>query len=146
MTSLRKPSLRRLIAGLFLISGLSVQVQTLFACNLMDDGPKTTCCCGEHMADGCAMGGGCGSAPGSMATGCCDVGVELELQDIAVVKTTAAKLITQLDAPQPPPAILITTEFNITQPDNPVVPNHHVYRPSWPSGTRTYLVTGRFRV
>jgi len=134
-----------MVALMFLISALSVQAQTLFACQLMDDAPKTTCCCGEHMKDGCPMGGGCDSAPGSMATDCCDVTVDVELQDVAVAET-AAKLITQLNAPQPPPAVPITTEFKLALPAHPVHPSPHDSPLPWSSGTHTYLATNRFRI
>jgi hypothetical protein len=146
MTYLRNTGLRQLIAIAFLISGLLVQVQTLYACQLMDDGPKSTCCCGVHMKDGCAMGGGCDSGPGAMAMDCCDVTVEVELQDVAVAQTTAAKLITQLDAPRPPPAVAISTEFNFALPDNSTLLEPRVDRLSWSSGTHTYLMTSRLRI
>lgn len=146
MTALRNTSLRRIVALLFLISGLSVQVQTLFACQLMDDGPKTTCCCDEHKDGGCAMGGGCDSTPGSMATDCCDVTVDVDMQDMTVAATTAAKLITHLDAPQPPPAAPVSTELKLTLPNHPVHPHPHDYSLSGSPGTQTYLVTNRFRL
>lgn len=146
MTALRNTSLRRMFALLLLIGGLSVQAQTLFACQLMDDGPKTTCCCDEPRDGGCAMGGGCGSAPGGMAADCCEVTVDVELQDVTVTATTVVKLITQLDAPQPPPAVAATTEFSFVLPDHPAHPNLHDYALAWSPGTHTYLVTNRFRL
>jgi len=68
MSYLRHTSLRRLVATVFLIAGLLVQVQTLYACSLMDEVQSTECCCGEQMEKGCEVGGSCLSTDASKAT------------------------------------------------------------------------------
>lgn len=143
MEFLRTKSLRRLVAIGCLISGLSIQAQTLFACDLMDAPAKTECCCGEHMKDGCAMGGGCDFAHSG---GCCDVTVDVRSQELAATATTAAKRIVGLDAPQPPTAVLIAAEFSTVLPGTTDRPTLYVLPLSWSSGTRTYLLTNRFRI
>lgn len=139
--------LRRFFTVIFLLSALYTQTQPLFACNLTDSGPQTTCCCGEHMENGCPMGGGCHFPSGEKPTGCCDITLEVVMQDAALASTTEAQLITQLDAPQPPPAILTTTEitFALSGMSAGIGIEYHP-PPLWSAGTRTYLATQRFRI
>jgi len=89
------------------------------------------------------MSGGCLSPPGSLATGCCDVTVDIETQDTTT--TTEAKLVTQLDAPQPPPAIFASPRL-ATPPLQLVNTVFEHHSPPWSLGTHTYLVTNRFRI
>ena len=147
MDTFRKPILRRLFALVFLLSGLSVQTQTLYACNLMDGDPQTTCCCDEHLGDGCPMGGGCHTQHGGMSTGCCDITVEVDMQDAALASTTEAQLVTQLNAPQPPPALLTTTEITLALSGASAGTGIEYHPPPfWSVGTRTYLATQRLRI
>lgn len=139
--------LRRFFTVIFLLSGLYTQTQTLFACDLMGGGPQTTCCCDEQMEKGCPMGGGCQTPPGEAPTGCCDVTVEVEMQDPAVSSSVEVQLVDLLDAAQPPPTILTNTEITLAlsgESDRTGFDYHPP--PSWLAGTHTYLITQRFRV
>ena len=147
MNKFRTSVLQQFVAVIFLMSVLYTHAQTLFACDLMDGTPKTECCCDENMEDGCPMGGGCDNAPGEIVTGCCDISVELYVQNSVVTSTLEEQLVTQLNASQPPPSVLTTTETNLDlyiEASNLRHSNNSVA--SWLPGTHTYFVTNRFRI
>lgn len=142
MNKLRNPMLRRFFTVIFLLSSLYTQTQTLFACDLMGGGPQITCCCDEHMEKGCPMGGGCQTPPGEAPTGCCDVTVEVEMQDPAATST-----VDLLDAAQPPPAISTSAEIALALSEESDRTSFDFHPPpSWLTGTHTYLTTQRFRI
>jgi len=144
----RQHPLRKSLWLVILFSSLLTHTQNLFACDLMDNGPQTTCCCDEDMSKGCSMGGGCDTSDNNITSGCCDVSIDVNtgLQDVATA-THFSKQILSLDAPQPPPAIIISNEFLLPVSNNPVtfaVRDYSQHVPS--SGSLIYLVTSRFRI
>jgi len=147
MNKFRTSVLRQFIAVIFLMSALYTQSQILFACDLMDGSPKTECCCGEDMEDGCPMGGGCDNAAGEIGTGCCDISVNFDVQYSVVTLTLEQQLVTQLNASQPPPSLLTTNETHFAlynEASNRRTSNNSVA--FWLPGTHTYFVTNRFRI
>ncbi len=146
MVIFRGQLLRRTIATVFLLTGFFAQVQTVFACEILDGTPRSVCCCGEQMADGCAMGGGCAMPTQSPSTDCCEVSVEKPASLSATGPVTQSHTVMLLDAPQPPLAVLPT-------PFTPIDPSLDIrsilYRNTslvWLAGTQTYLVTSRLRI
>lgn len=94
------------------------------------------------------MGGGCDTTDNNITSGCCDVSTDINtgLQDVATA-THFSKQILSLDAPQPPPAIIISNEFSLHISNNPVAFTVRDYSLHVPSpGSLTYLVTNRFRI
>ena len=146
MTILHHTTIRRFVAILFLLSSLSVQAQTLFACNLMDEAPKAECCCEDQMKSGCDMGGSCDFSNGLAVGNCCDVTVDIDTQDGVVVSSTEARLVTQLDAPQPPPTLAPEVNIVIALTELTSLPRFQYSTTSWSAGTHTYFLTNRFRI
>lgn len=149
LTYFRQHPLRQSLWLIVLLGSLFTQTQTLFACELMGSEPTTKCCCDEDVSNGCPMGGGCESPDNSMPTGCCNVSTDISvgLSDVAVADTHHKKLILALDAPQPPPALILATDLTILLSDASdkfIIERLSFSIPS--PGTRTYLVTNRFRI
>lgn len=145
----RHHPLRKGLWLIILFGSLLSQTQNLFACDLMDSGPQTTCCCDEDMGNGCPMGGGCDTSDSGLVTGCCEVSTQVDvgLQDVAMTDSHHNKQVLSLDAPQPPPAIIITSEFLLPLSDLADKLAVNDFSISVPSpGTHTYLVTNRFRI
>ncbi|MGR9106053.1 MAG: hypothetical protein ACU843_03885 [Gammaproteobacteria bacterium] len=137
----------RIIALLLLFTGLSSQIQVVFACDLMDGLRSSVCCCADDMADGCAMGGGCGMETDLLKiSGCCDVSVE-PLSDVASIgpSSTLNQVALQI-APQPPPLAL----FSVSTLSDPQLGLIKVAcsGPTDPGFVRAkiYLVTNRLRI
>jgi hypothetical protein len=146
---IRQHPLRKGLWLIVLLGSLITQTQSLFACELMDNGPQTKCCCDEGMDKGCPMGGGCDTTDAGIVSGCCDISTKTNvgLQDVAVADSHHSKQVLLLDAPQPPPVVLTTNEILIPLPDatNALVIYDAFLSFSSP-GTHTYLVTRRFRI
>jgi hypothetical protein len=148
----RQHPLRKSLWLIVLFASILTQAQNIFACELMDSGPQTKCCCDEDMSKGCPMGGGCDTdiPDGVTLTGCCDVSTNINvgLQDVAVVADSHHnKQVTSLDAPQPPPVILTNIELFIplSNDSNALFGTDLALSLSSP-GTHTYLITNRFRI
>lgn len=146
MSPFRSTLIRRVVAVLFLLTGLVSQMQMVFACELMDGPPRTVCCCGDPITDGCEMGGGCKIHDGVRTNAdCCDVSIDRVSDVSAAGAVSPGSKISLLDAPQPPP-------FGLSSPVPETVPVANVATlaptiPSWySSGTHTYLVTNRLRI
>ena len=141
------PYFRRAVVVLFLLTSLSSQVQVVFACDLMEGQPKPVCCCGDDMANGCKMGGGC-NMDGAMALNpdCCDVSVD-SLSDVSMGgPASASSQVALQNAPQPPPATLCTV-ISRPQPEfgcGSLPFYHHSNRHF--ICTEIYLVTNRLRI
>ncbi len=145
----RHHSLRKSLWLIILFGSLFIQSQNLFACNLMDNGPQTSCCCDEDMSNGCPMGGGCTTSDDGVFSGCCDTStvVDAGLQDLTISDSNHSKQVQSLDAPQPPPVLILTTHLllPLTQVNNNI-PINYFTRPEPTSGTSTYQITNRFRI
>ncbi|VAW69466.1 hypothetical protein MNBD_GAMMA09-1997 [hydrothermal vent metagenome] len=144
----RHHPLRKSLWLIVLFSSLLIQSQNLFACEMMDNGVKTTCCC-DDASNSCPMGGGCETSQNTKMSGCCDVSTQINvgLQDIVVADAHHSKQILSLDAPQPPPAIII--EYQVSVPLQGVTRNLNYkdfqYSTAF-SGTGIYTRTNRFRI
>ncbi len=144
----RQHNLRKGLWLIILFGSLLTQAQNLYACDLIDDGLQTACCCDKNMDKGCSMGGGCDASAEGLLTGCCEVSttVDVGLQDVARADSLNHKLVLLLDAPQPPPAIItskiilplrIISLSAVTSDQSSINPT---------PGNHTYLVTQRIRV
>ncbi|ADE14803.1 conserved hypothetical protein [Nitrosococcus halophilus Nc 4] len=145
MSSFRSLLLRRLVAAIFLLMGLITQSQEIFACPFMDDKPRFVCCCGQPVADGCEMKGGCGASESHTGTDCCQVSVAQLAGLHAPSPASSQLLVMLLDGPQPPPGILPPAAIVVALPrlllTAPPIPP---FSSGFP-GTRTYLFTRRLR-
>jgi len=128
-----------------------MQSEDLFACELLDSGPQTTCCCDADMSKGCLVGGSCEMTDNNsvIPDACCEVStqVNIGLQNLAVADSHQNLQVAILDAPQPPPAPaaiihIPASTSGISDTSNSVSPS------SLPPfyGPATYLVTQRFRI
>lgn len=141
------PYFKRTLAVLFLFTGLSSQLQLVFACELMDGQPKPVCCCDEEMSGGCKMGGGCSMDEDiHLDPDCCEVSVD-DFSDVTLggPTSTASQVVLQ-NAPRPPPLALCTVisrpqpKFGGTSLPFCHATNRH-FVPS-----EIYLVTKRLRI
>ncbi len=126
-----------------------MQTSNLFACELMGTDLNTTCCCDEVLNAGCSVGGECYTSDNGFMSGCCEnqIKIDIGLQDIGVTGSHHAKQVLALDAPQPPPVILIVyqTTLSTQHYSNKTALNY--FTPSIASiGTDTYFKTLRFRI
>lgn len=141
------PYFKRAIAVLFLLTGLSSQLQVVFACELMDGPPKPVCCCGEEMSDGYEMGGGCGMYEQlRLDSDCCEVSVDgLSDVNLGSPTSTVSQVVLQ-NAPQPPP-LAHCTVISRPQPKFAGIslPFYHPTNRHF-AGTEIYLVTKRLRI
>jgi hypothetical protein len=139
------PILRRVLAALFLLTSLLVPLQALYACEMLDGAPPSTaCCCGGEMTGGCAMGGGCSVPSTPSSSDCCNTSLEIPASLDATAPAAPSQAVAVPQAPQLPPALpspLLAVHPAACGaiaifPDAPA---------TWFAGTRTYLVTQRFR-
>ncbi|VAW64416.1 hypothetical protein MNBD_GAMMA11-518 [hydrothermal vent metagenome] len=144
----RHHPLRKSLWLIVLFSSLLIQTQNLFACEMMDNGVKTTCCC-DDVNNSCPMGGSCEYSENDQISGCCDVSTQINtgLQNIAVADVHHSKQILSLDAPQPPPALII--EYQVSLPLQSTIRNlvyqDFQYSAAF-SGTGIYSRTSRLRI
>lgn len=146
MTFFRSARPQRIVALLFLLTGLLSQVQVVFACDLMGGRPGAVCCCSDDMSEGCDMGGGCPLTEGMPTdAGCCDVSVGT-LSEISMgAANFAAAQVTQLEAPRPPPASAYGAIVPLAVPRIRLLSTP----PRTPAPSRSaavYLVTNRIRI
>ncbi|MGH8614919.1 MAG: hypothetical protein ACREYF_23565 [Gammaproteobacteria bacterium] len=144
MFLVRSTRVRRVLAVLFLLNGLLPQLQTLFACALMDSQPRTVCCCADPLTDGCQMGGGCtvhDSVRGS--EDCCQVLIG-KLSDVAAAGAVAPCAQAGILDPLPLPTLPlpnVAVELAAS-----TITRQHSIAPSYRSANNTYLITNRLRI
>jgi len=149
MSYLRSTILRRLFAVCFAVTSMTGQVQTLFACDLMDAPATTKCCCGEVMNTSCKMGGGCDHPADGPASGCCTVmqDIDTSIPDVTLSSITFIQQVDLLSSSDPPPPLLpspgITTALSV----NPAIANYRTYlSDTGQNAGNTYLITRRLRI
>lgn len=144
MFLVRSTSARRVLGALFLLNGLLPQLQTLFACELMDSQPRTVCCCADPLTDGCQMGGGCkihGGVRGS--EDCCQILIG-KLSDVAAAGAVAPGAQAGILDPLQLPILLlpnVAVELRAS-----VTTRQHIVAPSYRNANNTYLITNRLRI
>lgn len=115
----------------------------------MDDGVQTSCCCNDDMNNGCPMGGGCETSDNGVFSGCYDTSTVIDtgLQELAIGDSNHSKQVLSLDAPQPPPAIILITHLFLpeTKLNNKITIELFTH-PEPSSGIATYQITNRFRI
>lgn len=129
--------------GVFLFTGLFSQLQAVFACELMGGGERYVCCCDEQSDEGCAMGGGCQDQLATPDTNCCSVSYQPLPGSDAIVSDSHAQQVVLLEAPQPPPALLLS--LTVLNPPGNTLPIFFSSTTS-PPGNLIYLLTRRLRV
>ncbi|HEC27561.1 MAG TPA: hypothetical protein ENI67_09180 [Gammaproteobacteria bacterium] len=151
LNKFRQHFLHKYLWLVVLFGSLVMQSEDLFACELLDSGPQTTCCCDADMSKGCLVGGGCEMTDNDkvLSNGCCEVSTQViaGIQDLAVADSHQNLQVALLAAPRPPPApaAIIHTPAStsgISDTSNRVSPSS--LPPSY--GPATYLVTQRFRI
>jgi len=144
----RQHTLRKSLWLIILFGSLLTQVQNLYACDLTHSGLQSTCCCGQDMEKGCSMGGGCATSAEGLVTGCCEVNATMDvgLENVTAADSLHHKLVLLLDAPQPPPAILISKVVLSPSSISEISVTANLFYANSLNGTQTYLVTQRFRV
>lgn len=145
MSLFRSLLLRRMMAVIFLFTGLIAQSQEVFTCQLMGDKPQIVCCCGPPMAAGCEIGGGCIISDGHAATDCCEVNGAKSPSLQVYSPAPSQLLVTLLDGPRPPPGILPPIPIDIAFSRQLLTYSERLSLPAWLLGTRTYLLTHRLR-
>ncbi|MGH8579218.1 MAG: hypothetical protein ACREVK_03515, partial [Gammaproteobacteria bacterium] len=140
MFMVRRTRIRRVLAALFVVNRLLPQLQTLFACELLDSQPHTVCCCAVPASDGCQMGGGCKVHDGVRSSeDCCQVLVD-KLSDVvaagAVAPGAQAGLLDQLPLTLPRPDVTFEFGADITRRQPTIAPSYR-------NGDDTYLITNR---
>jgi len=145
----RHHSLRNSLWLIILLGSLITQTQSLFACDLMDNGAQTSCCCDDDMSNGCPMGGGCETSDNGVLSGCCDTSTVIDsgLQELVLSDSNHSKQVLSLNAAQPPPAIILITHlflpetrFNYITAIEPSTLSEST------SGIAIFQITNRFRI
>ncbi|WP_152485932.1 hypothetical protein [Methylohalobius crimeensis] len=136
-------SFRRIVIVLLVLAGLGAPLRTVFACQLMDGRKQYVCCC--HEEGHCKHGGGCPHRKPEGPTGCCDVAHEIADDGLASAPADHVFQVLLLEAPRPPPAAP-TPSIALLQPPPLPNPRWRADPPAWCAGSRTYLVTQRFRI
>ncbi|GMR05453.1 MAG: hypothetical protein BMS9Abin25_0028 [Gammaproteobacteria bacterium] len=151
LNKLRRHFLHKHLWLVVLFGSLIMQSEVLFACELLDSGPQTTCCCDADMSKGCLVGGSCEMTDNDsvLSNGCCEVSTQIivGIQDLAAADSYQNLQVALLAAPRPPPAptAIIQTPAPTSGISNwlsRVSPSSLL--PSY--GPATYLVTQRFRI
>ncbi|MBD3610395.1 MAG: hypothetical protein HUJ30_07570 [Gammaproteobacteria bacterium] len=143
-------SLRRYLAAIVILLGLSSQFQMVFACELMDGKAHSACCCSDagDMSIGCEQGGGCQeSAAGSLvsASNCCQVSYEPVSSVYSIATEHHAQKVLLSNAPQPPPILAVVLQDVAALPLPSSIRFH--YTTYFPFKARQiYLLTNRFRI
>ena len=137
--------IHRSVSTIVLLFGLFIQLQTVFACDLIEDQVGAICCCEAQMAKGCSSGGGCEGNGSNSATDCCQTSLSVETVD--VVADASREVITRFLDPVQTTALiaplLIKLDSSPTTTVSMVKPNHDAH---WQFGTGTYLATLRIRI
>ncbi len=147
MSGFRNLNLQRTLSVFILFTALFSQIQTLYACDLMDGKPKHVCCCEENASASCPMADSCAMNENGMKNQCCEVSYET-LTDAGMMNSasTVDFLTLLLDGPQPPPAI----EFQPFSPSSlPTLSQHSLPRDeplALHPGRQIYFLTRRLRL
>ncbi len=146
MSFFHRPKTRRLTVPALLLISLFLQVQAVFACDLMEDPVQSSCCCELQMDKGCASGGGCGGDNTASQGDCCQVIASAPTAESATSTLVSKAVLNKSDIQHPKSTSTLLTlpePFHLARPSVPAVGS---YRVPWLTGKDTYLVTLRFRV
>lgn len=139
------PSFHQFVMASILLVGLLSPFQTVFACELMDGKTQYVCCCDEagEISKGCAVGDSRQNQLPMAEGDCCEVSYLPAPGSTAIAQQQQAQLLL-LDAPQPPPLPAYFAFQTILTPNGLIL---YITDSSPPAiGTRTYLLTNRFRI
>ena len=146
MNFLRSYYLRRLMVMIFILTSLITQIHLVYSCELMLDGPKTTCCCDDHTDPACPMEGDYEHDQPYSPTNCCKVSANLgtshsiAIVDIGHDTNADAAISSQLQ-----PAFLHSYYENITPAEKNDVFIYGIHNSPWLFGSDTYRLTLRIR-
>ncbi|MFV1996435.1 MAG: hypothetical protein ACC641_00355 [Acidiferrobacterales bacterium] len=147
MQFLRRHKTRRLTGYALLLIALFLQVQTAFACNLMEGKVQAICCCDTQMEKGCSSGGGCESNASVAQGDCCQIVVSTPTAESATSAMVAKAILDRSDIPQPDSSHASLPMIPGTPPSTrPVIAAIGSNPTPWLAGKNTYLVTLRIRV
>ncbi|VAW98828.1 hypothetical protein MNBD_GAMMA22-1338 [hydrothermal vent metagenome] len=145
----RYHSLRKSLWLIILLGSLITQTQNLFACDLMDNGVQTSCCCDDDISNGCQMGGGCEALDNGVLSGCCDTSTVIDtgIQELALGDSNHNKQVLSLDTSQYFPEIILITQLFLseTRTNSKIATKPYTFSKST-SGIATYQITNRFRI
>lgn len=104
--------LRRITVMFFILANLVLQVNTAFACELMDGLKTATCCCSHDMLhEDCSLKDRCPASHTSQQNPCCKSVVTLDTQFITAISGPAEFQKTLVITP--PPLIVIVDLINL---------------------------------
>lgn len=158
MNAFRPLNFRRVVITLLLLVGLLPQMRTVFACTLIDGVIQFSCCCdepGEMNCDNYAKNNAknkadCDNHSPALAKECCDISYQAVSTSINAntvgIYITDARIL-NLDAPQPPPGVVLNNSFAHSTP----LTSNAGYTilsgiQSAKAGKSTYLHTLRLRI
>lgn len=146
MVKHRRPSSVRTLLLLCLLVIGPLQAQIAFACEVMDTVVHGDCCCYDPKVDTDCLRAECGPPADAEQVPCCEVSVDINLDQEARQHTPAFKPPDQRLDVDPPPA-LITTFDEQFLPARPAAPRARLFdRALLQTGSDTFLVTRRLRI
>lgn len=141
----RKPSFLRTFLLLCLLAIGPLQAQVAFACAMMDTVVHDDCCCDDHGAETDCLRAECGSPPDAEQAPCCDLSVEIGVDQETRQHTPSFKPLDQrLDVDPPPALVAILDIFPASQASAPA--EHSFDQDVLRTGSDTWLVTRRLRI
>lgn len=146
MDMFRSRLLCRMAAAILLLTALTAQSQTIFACYLAGDKPQPVHYHHPPAVAGCEMDGGWDTPNGHATADCCEMSAaKLPSLQTAPLPASPHQRMTLLDGPQPPTGILSAVSIDIAFLRHLLAYPGRFSFPSWFPGTRTYLLTRRLR-
>jgi hypothetical protein len=145
MGSIKRKQNRLLITGILFLTTLVVQVNLVYACQIMNPSFAMSCCCEDmSSSSGCLEMEGGAETVQTDYTDCCHV--QIDIKDSEQLSNSTSFHFGKNDAKQsqPPIYLLPISEFELEEL-NTVHYLLYVNHPSYHHGTDTYLVTQRFR-
>jgi hypothetical protein len=142
----KKSASSRLLLLLFVLVVGPLQVQSVFACPMMDEVMHGECCCVGHKADEDCVNADCAGAVDATTDPCCERSVSISIDEEARQDAPIIKSVEVRSDVDPPTGIVATL------PDFDLLPRRVAHRvdfspsDSFKSGSDTYLITQRLRI
>lgn len=141
-----KSSSSRVLLLLFILVVGPLQVQSVFACPMMDEVMHGECCCVGHKADEDCVNADCAGAVHAITDPCCERSVTISIDEEARQDAPIVKPVEVRSDVDPPTGIVPIIPDFVLLPSR--VARLLEFSPPDPfkSGSDTYLITQRLRI
>jgi len=141
----RQQTFGKMLLLVALLIAATVQVNSVFACEMLDTTFVNDCCCGDEGAAQC-VDSSCAQDVGLLTESCCDVSIKISVTDDSDRLLFAIAATANQSNVDPPPGISNNSNPAL-QPSRPLEDSLRDGNPRvLGSASNTYLITQRLRI